>query len=85
MAPEDVVVGFVPNPRIMHSALAIPYSLDLKGLSTRILGPSRWIDPHVARGEIFKDEQINSGLCTVEANPEELEADIGGSHAMHSI
>lgn len=37
-----------------------------------------WTEPLVTRGEIFKDDIEASGECTVEANPEELDADIGG-------
>ena len=74
----------MPNPRITRSALAIPYNLCHEKV-TGMLGIKRRADPLVARGEIFEDEQGSSGGCTVKANLEELEADIGGSHAMHSI
>lgn len=44
-----------------------------------------WTEPLVTRGEIFKDDIEASGECTVEANPEEFDADIGGSHARRLI
>lgn len=43
-----------------------------------------WTKPFVARGEIFKDEPETSGERTVKANPEELDADIGGMQSYRS-